>query len=101
MRRGRGAGLAGLGPGGDAEWFDREQEAGGVVAGGIGAFEIGVGGEEFAGFGCRGEEFGVGVLGVLNLVVEEAGVLVGGGPGGGECAGAGGVRMGGGGGHWG
>jgi hypothetical protein len=71
-----------------------------VVAGGVGAFEVGVGGEELAGFGCRGEELGVGVLGVLNLVVEEAGVLVGGGLGGGECAGAGGVRMDGGGGHW-
>ena len=71
-----------------------------MIAGGVAAFEAGVGGEELAGFGCRGEELGVGVLGVLNLVIEEAGVLVVVGLGGGQCAVAGGVRMDGGG-HWG
>lgn len=72
-----------------------------MVAGGVGAFEAGVGGEKLAGFGCRGENLGVGVLGVLDLVVEEAGVLVGVGLGGGGCAGEGGSGMDGGEGHWG
>ncbi len=94
-----GTGLAGLGPGGDAEWFDGEQDAGGAIASGVNTFEAGVGGEELAGFCCRGEDLGVGEFGVLDLVVEEASVLVGVGLGGGRSAGVGGVGMDGGGRH--